>query len=235
MTRRQTRTRDERRGAVLDAAARILSSADVSWHAALTYDELELESGIDRSQISNDFGGKSGLVDAVLDHCLDPISWLNGGEDGLLANRGAALFDSTDIQLAEFLYEVGLIDEALIRAERRLYVQMAIWGMGADDPSIREKLRRLYEFYDGLHVGLAEFILANLESRGFTLKKGLTLVELIVICTAIAEGLAIRYSVSPETAPEGLSGRAFIAMFESMVEPIGADGELGDIFRSYGL
>lgn len=220
---------------VLDAAARILSSADVSWHAALTYDELELESGIDRSQISNDFGGKSGLVDAVLDYCLDPTAWLSGGEEGLLANQAERLFSATDLELAEYLIEIGMIDEELVRTERRIYVQMAIWGMGADDPAIREKLRKLYDFYDEIHLGLAQMILDSAEAKGYTLKRGMTLRELIVVCTAIAEGLAIRFSVSPETAPEGLSGRAFVALFEAMIEPIGADGELGDIFRSYGL
>ncbi len=112
---------------------------------------------------------------------------------------------------------------------------MAIWGMGADDPTIRGKIRGLYEFYDEVHLELSRFILANVEAKGYQLKEGLTLEELVVVCTAVAEGLAIRHSVYPESAPDGLSGRAFVALFEAMVEPKGAGGKLGDIFRSYGL
>lgn len=220
---------------MLEAAARILSSADVSWHAALTYDTLEMESGVDRSQISNDFGGKAGLIDEVLDYCLSPTAWLDGGEEGMLANRAMDLFSSAGLELTDFLYQVGLIDEQLVRAERRIYIQMAIWGMGADDPTIRKKLRDLYQYYDELHLGLANFIEANVAAKGYQLKKGITMDELVVVCMAVAEGLAIRYSVYPESAPEGLSGRAFVALFEAMVEPIGADGELGDVFRAYGL
>ena len=219
--------RETRKQEVLAAAQRYLSSAELSWERLLTYDKLEELTGLDRAQISKDFGGKDGLLEAVVDNGLpsvgNELDWML--EQTELSNE---LTTDEDVCLEDAVRTFALFNDAQIRNDERFVFQMALWATAANNSTYQAKLRELYKTFDELaSISLQhafEQILAEQPARA-----GLTVKELAIAATALVEGLAIRHAVDPESVSDQLTGSVLVALTESLMPNSKEDpGRIGD-------
>ncbi len=196
----------------------------------LTFGRLAIETEIDQSQIARDFGSKDALVSELVGELLSPTTnqdFLDGVDDTVTK----ILEDG--LPLRDLILGLGQINDELTRAENRFHPQMIVWSAASEMPEVARQLRALYGHYEEHHTGAWNDVAAHIEKHGGHVRSGLSSTELTTVLTAITEGLAIRAAVDPDAVPDDLTGRAFLAMIESMVgeEP----GELGDRLTSLGL
>ena len=210
-------TRDERRAQVLAEAARLLSAFAFEWQKGLTLGELSVATGIDAGDISRDFDGKAGLIDELVDYCLNPDNFANFGDEwagDLLAEVVSRLLDP-DRDLQPAIEESFDIDLDYVAEDRRLRAQMAIWALSLDDPRARARLHTMYRFYDDQHQQVISGLLDEINATGAERVGLLSAEELVTVLTSLVEGLAIRRHVSPDDVTDGLMGRAAATLFAS--------------------
>ncbi|MEM7094032.1 MAG: hypothetical protein AAF567_13585 [Actinomycetota bacterium] len=202
-------TKEQRKRAVLAEAAERLSSFAFSWQRGLTLADLANATGIDQGDISRDFDGKDGLLEELTSYCLDPDNFAAFGEEwaGELLERLAGQWLEPEVDLEEAFTSTFDADLDYVRNDHRLRAQMAIWALSLDDPTARAALARMYRFYDDQHLELLGAFRKEVEASGLHPVEGVTDDEMVVVLTALVEGMAIRSLANPGDVPDGLMGR----------------------------
>lgn len=207
--------RDERRRLVLEAADALLRSRSVDWGRLFTYDELSNEAGIDRKQISDDFGSKAQIVDTLIEFYLAPES--NDSDDWLteFIEHGAVLLADENTSFEDGLRLLGMLSHEHARRDRRQTGRIALWSLARADPQVSSKLRSLYRYYGDGYIKLIEMAEAWFELRGVRPRPGLTTEQFITGVTAFTEGLGIRAEFDPEAVADGLPATLLVAFAEA--------------------
>lgn len=215
---REHLSKDQRKSKVLAEAAHRLSAFAFEWQKGLTLAELSIDTGIDAGDISRDFGGKEGLIDDLIQYCLDPDNFGNFGDEwagDLLTEAIERLFDRSH-GLQSAIQESFDLDLDYVSEDRRLRAQMAIWALSLDDASARMRLHEMYRFYDDQHRQVISGLLDEIDAIGAQRTGLMSTDEVVTTLTALVEGLAIRRHVSPGDVADGLMGRAAATLFASV-------------------
>ncbi len=222
---------------MIQAGAHVIRSSRLDWSNGLTYDVLESESGVDRAQITRDFGNKQNLVGAVIKHSLEiDESQL----ERYLADLEQLLGDR-DRPLAEALHNAGMLDEQFIRDNRRIYAQMTLWGSAGEEEDVASLIRSFYREYDERR---REITIRTVEKRlaeaGLSLRAGLSGAEIMALLTAISEGLAVRTAIDPDTMQPGSTGVVYQLIVEALIDlpalpDVDGPGRIGDRIALVGL
>jgi AcrR family transcriptional regulator len=227
------RSRHDRRDVVMSAAASLIRSASFDWFRGITYEDLERRTGIDRAQIARDFGSKSRLQLALVEHCLAQGS---GGREfsDRMAEVATDVMADPEATCRDMIMAVGRLDEERGR-DRRLFNQMAMWALAHEDPEVERRVRQLYrdnqEQYEEIFTTFTEL----LAERGFADRAGLEIGEVITLAVAISDGLALRAAFDPEAVTAGLTGRALVALTEAMVARPTPDGVAPSLGEGFAL
>ena len=215
----------------MEAASGLLRSASFDWFRGITYEELETRTGIDRAQIARDFGGKENLQEELVDYCLS-----RGSQDfpNRLVARVAELLAQQDVAIDQIIMAAGELEEHR-RGDRRMFTQMAMWALGQQDPKVASKVRDLYAEAQEQYETLLHDLMSLAEADGLVARSGLDVVEVVTLAIAMADGLALRASFESDAIPDGLVGRALLALTEGLLGQPADDGSgmpLGQLFAS---
>lgn len=209
------RPREAREQAVLEAAADRISSAAVRWASALTFGDLADATGIDQAQISRDFGTKDELVVRLIRYMLDPAVYFRHVEHVASWSEG---LPGSGLRLDEAFDLWGSSNDELNRGHlAQLRAQMLLWASA--EPGSRE-WRALGDVYRSLvahHVAEAQAAIEHAIEQGATPRGDLNLQEVVVIMTAVVEGLMIRASVAPDLVDPELTSKAVKALIAGVV------------------
>ncbi len=217
--------KEDRKRVVLEAAVKRLVQAQIEWMKGLTLDELHNDTGIDKGDISRDFGGKPGLTQELIAFALTPDESSFVIED---ANRAVEALLDSEVDLKDSIERIGAADDAYHDADELLRAQMAIWALSsASDQTSRDQLKGLYQYFDSEHLVAWNALLDELSDAGITPTSGLSSEEFVAILSAVTEGTAIRAAVVSELRPRGLTSKALMLLFEAMLKLPGEEAELG--------
>lgn len=217
--------KEDRKRVVLEAAVKRLVQAQIEWMKGLTLDELHNDTGIDKGDISRDFGGKPGLTQELIAFALTPDESSFVIED---ANRAVEALLDSEVDLKDSIERIGAADDAYHDANELLRAQMAIWALSsASDQTSRDQLKGLYQYFDSEHLVAWNALLDELSDAGITPTSGLSSEEFVAILSAVTEGTAIRAAVVSELRPRGLTSKALMLLFEAMLKLPGEEAELG--------
>lgn len=216
-----------RKTRVLAAAAEHLRSANVEWSKALTYDLLAELTGIDKKQISTDFGPKREMMAELVRYCLDPsVDQADYLDD--VTELGDDLLVDEELDIEAMLRTIADTAYQNLRESGRLHSEMALWALASEDRAVRDQLSTLYAFYDDVSLELYRSIADRFERAGITPRSGLTPEQLVAVLDAVLEGLAIRASIDPDIIPGDLYGTVMVALFEALFPADGSTGTIGD-------
>lgn len=211
-----SRTKDDRRLAVLDAAREFLRSADLAWSRVLTYDTLEELSGIDRAQIAKDFSSKDELSQALREFLLRPSEQQTELIEGALDLLPGMLADE-NTSLAEIVHAFGEVSRTQMIADDNVYTHMTLWGMAARDPESSKDLRSLFGYFESINGRSIELIYDHIEAAGYTMRPEFTRREAAVIVGAFVQGLLLREGLDPGSVPEDLRSRVLPLLLGAMI------------------
>ncbi len=229
------RSLDDRRAAVVEAGANLIFSSKLDWENGITYDALEGASGVNRAQITRDFGSKAKLIRAVIGRCLDTDQ---SDIDDFFEQLTAAVTDRS-LSLPDALMRVGDVEDGFLRNNRRVHAQMLLWSAAGDDAELAAQIRSFYRFYDAQKAAIVcreieeRFSVANLVSADPRRCE-----RFMAMFTAMAEGLAIRSAIDPDSIPPGTTGLIYTHIVESYVTRyVGREEPLppGEQMRDMGL
>lgn len=219
----------DRQDRVLDAALGVVGSAsEVAWQRAVSFDELELATGIDRRQIVRDFGSKHALMEELIQH------WYvrEAEKFGLTVSEPVREVEEPESSLHERLAQIAELSNSINRESSSFVVQMTIWALQSKEPVARKALREVYQGVDAGVAAVTKDYLEQLAAQDQPLVDGITVQELAVLLTAIVEGLAIRHAVDPDSVPDDLTARAWTALIEGIIQSPGEKPRtLGDVCK----
>lgn len=208
------RSLDDRRGAVVEAGANLIFSSKLDWENGITYDALEAASGVNRAQITRDFGSKAKLIRAVIGRCLDTDQ---SDIDDFFDQLTAAVTDRS-LSLPDALMRVGDVEDGFLRNNRRVHAQMMLWSAAGDDAELAEQIRNFYHFYDAQKSAIVcREIQHRFDAAELVSADPGRCERFMAMFTAMAEGLAIRSAIDPDSIPPGTTGLLYTHIVESYV------------------
>ncbi len=211
------RSRNERRQAVLGAAAERVRAAQIDWAAALTFGALAQQTGIDQGQIARDFGSKEGLAVELARYLLDPEAYRRQAERS--ADRTAALVDR-EVSVADAVRDWAAGNDLEYRGRHeQLRSQMMLWAAAEPGSAEWEQLGRVARAAVDRRVEATDLVIDRAVANGATRRRQLSAQELVVVLGAVVEGLAIRASVAPELVADDLTARTALALIAALVGP----------------
>jgi BetI-type transcriptional repressor, C-terminal len=97
-------------------------------------------------------------------------------------------------------------------------VQAVLWGLGHDDPVVRERFCAMYADWTSR---IAFAIQAVVMSIGRELVEPYTPQSVAVVLTGLIEGLAVRARVDPDAVPRELFGEVAVTLMYGVTRPVG--------------
>ena len=93
----------------------------------------------------------------------------------------------------------------------------------------------MYTSFDEEVAQIYRALEERIAESDLTMRAGLEADVIVVIATALVEGLHIRSAVDPDTVPDGLTGTAFKLLLEGLVADQKPGSEIGSILDDLGL
>lgn len=221
MSRATRRSRQDRRQTVLAAAAARVRSARVDWASTLTFGRLAADTGIDQGQIARDFGSKDGLTVELARYLLDPetdrrrrqptLSW---AED--VVEQDGSLIDALH-SWASGSHREHRDDHEFLRA------QMMLWASTEPGSPEWERLAEVIRDLVDRYAPATRRVVERAAANGATRRHHLSPEELVLVMSAVVDGLMIRASVAPDLVAGDLTARVVTALYASLIGPDDVD------------
>lgn len=224
-------TTGDTREAILRAATELFLSPDYSPFGSLTLDRIAEQANVSRSTLSQHFGDRRGLIEALArfmlreDHRHNEQAW-----DGIHEQLIEVLHQATDVEAAlkAIVTEryLATVDDPSLRA------QVALWPYAERDEKIRASLLEMFRVWDdGMARVLLEFFDENV-GLIHRRQEWISISEMAMMTTIIPEGIAMRRALDgPNEIADDLAARAMLGLLSTMLVFVeGDDNSVIDVF-----